>query len=533
MTEFCNVENMKLCLSVFDKYMNDRYNINVKTLRDTDVKKELYKIMIRLMSNPDFNENTLKSMNNIAINEVKNLYVEKYKIIENKKIHVKTIDRENTLYGDRELLSNSIMPEITNLKNEKGNTYIDFELMQKDRGYDEDKSEPIAIANKITSETIDSISSEELTKKLKAHQESRNIIFTNDVTEDPKVLFTKKLDILNDLNDNSNNIRNNIVDNIDNSKNGYVNYSKELVIEKPTLKLKTNYISISGYDRDIVQYPNRYSFAVDFNKLSKKYKNVHKLSFTNLIIPAKVDDVNASGISGLDAPYLNLCIQEFSDLYDGFGDSVKHCFTQFIYDKSYKTVNGRGYVTMKPCQSEEKVFVPMLSYIQKLNISINTPIGSIFNNSTDTNSILKIEYETYNSTLLKVVTTKFFDKNDFYTGDVVLLDGFKMPHDIPSSDYGENRSTYNKIMEFINKKDGHEIIEIGKSNENGFYRSFFIRVMLTFDENCGKMVADKEMLDLITLYNSNYTYDSIIENGTIVNTSLQFNLTCKIEIGDY
>ena len=541
MSDFCNVDNMKLCLTVFDKYMNDRFNINVKTLKDTDLKKELYNIMIILIDSPDFMKNTIKQKNNIAINEMKNLYVEKYKIIENKKIHIKNLDRENILYGDRELISNPMKPEITNLKGELNNATVDFELLQKERGFEKDDNNNNNNNNnndnaKIQSEIIASISSEEMTKRLKEHQESRNSIFSNTIPSDPKILLQKELeektnydvDLIDKDYNNINNINN----------NNYTNFSKQLVIEKPISTIKQVYISICGHDRDLNLYPSRYNFTIDFNNLINKYKNIVKLSFTNLIIPANIDEGNNLSESGnkgfgLNSPYINLNIGEFTDLYDGFSDVSRNCFTQFLFDKSYKTSNGRGYVTMKPSQSEEKLFNPVLSSLQRLNISINRPNGTLLNYSKDSNSILKIEYEVYNSNYLKVITNKFFEKNEFYTGDIVFFDKFKMPMDLESTDYNENRGDYNKIMEFINRKEGHEILEIGKANENGFFRSFYIDAFLIFDENCGKMVTDKELLDLIHIYNINNVFDAKKINGTIVNSSLQFNMTCKIDIEQY
>lgn len=536
MSDFCNVDNMKLCLSVFDKYMNDRFNINVKTLKDTDLKKELYNIMLNLIDSPNFMEYSIKQRNNIAINEMKNLYVEKYKIIENKKIHIKNLDRENTLYGERELISNPMKPEITNLKGELNNATVDFELLQKERGFEKELDiVHERIVNKIHSETIPSVSSEEMIRKFKEHQQSRNSVFTSTVPSDPKIILQKELEKKNG-NNSSNDDNNDYINDDNKIDDNYTNYSKQLIIEKPPTKIKQVYISISGQDRDLKLYPSRYNFIIDFNNLVNKYKNILKITFTNLIIPANVDEGFGSiesGNGGLNSPYINLNIMEFSDLYDGFSNASRNCFTQFLFDKSYKTSNGRGYVTMKPSQSEEKIFNPVLSSLQRLNISINRPNGTLLNNSKDNNSILKIEYEVYNSTYLKVITNKFFEKNEFYTGDIVFFDKFTIPFDLENIDYINNRSKYNKIMEFVNRREGHEIMEIGQANENGFFRSYYINAFLIFDENCGKMVTDKDLLDQINIYNANNLFDTTKINGTITNSSLQFNMTCKIEIEEY
>lgn len=520
MENFRNVDNMKLCIVIFEKYMNDKYNVDIKTFKDSNVKIELYNIMNELSDDPSFINNDLKNQNNIVINELKNLYIEKYKIIENKKTHINNLDRENTIYGNRRNIPNNFQPMITNVKDEILTISSNFENMQKERGFDvkkeefKPKSEPLK---------INPMSEEDFTKQLKDRETLRNDIFNTIIPEDQTLLFKQSLNPLED--------------NKTQSLKKYVNYSEEKIIDKPNSKSISQYVLINGYDRNLKEYPNRFKFTIDFSKLSKTYKNISKLSFTNLIIPSNVNETNTK-ITGMSSPFIMLNIDELSGVYDGFSDSSRKCFTQFMYDNSYTTANGRGYIILKPCQHEHERehanFNIVYPSFQRLSMSLCKPNGSLINDSKDSNSILKIEYELFNPMYLKIHTNTFFEKNEFYKEDIILFNDVSYPvnKNDPTSDdfnlYNQDRVLFDKISEFISRPEGHEIIDIGTANENGFYRSFYINAMTVFDENCGKMVVNKDMVTLIQSYNERLN-PSYTPFGRIVNSSLQISLSCRVD----
>lgn len=528
MEDFRNVDNMKLCISIFEKYMNDKFNINIKNLKDTNPKIELYNIMNEMSSDASFLNNDLKTQNNIVINELKNVYVEKYNIVENKKTHVKNLDREKHIYEGRRNIPRILQPEITSIKNDVQSISSNFEMLQKERGINPIKEEIKQLDKPLD---ISPLSEDEFSKQLKERETMRNDIFQTIIpSSDPKDFY--KQSTVKDSNDRNN-------ENINRNKD-YINFSEQKIIDKPSSITSTRYILINGYDRNISLFPNRYQFTVDFSKLTKTYKNIHKIAFNSLIIPANINDsqiADSGNCFGLSSQFLFLNIDEMQDIYDGFNESSKKCFTQFIYDKSYITSNGRGYIIMKPAQMENKIFNPSsFSMFQRLSFSITKPSGVLYNESKDNNFVLKIEYELFNPMYLKIITNTFFEKNDYYIGDTVTFSNFRMPvleeNDTSSLDYIEytnNKSNYDKIMEFINRTQGHEIVEIGKPNDNGFYRSFYIKNMTFFDQNCGKIVTDKILLDTIVNYNNR---DSPVykPSGHIINMSLQISLSCQIDV---
>lgn len=316
------------------------------------------------------------------------------------------------------------------------------------------------------------------------------------------------------------------------------------------------YVTLNGYDRDWVKNRSRFKFTIETSDLKKTYRNISELGFTKLIIPVEVFDtrsihnpipkVNYTHNFKLAVPYVLLMVDEMNDVCDGVNLPNQQAFTHFIHDCTFNAENGRGYHILKPMQDEKKVFHPtLLAKLPKLSLTIAKPNGLPFNNSKDNYYIWKIEYPEYNRPYLKVVLDKFFDKNEFYKGDSIFIQNFMIPvYDkeleraneaagIPSSDpsyleYLENSYTFNRIMEFMNRREGHDILEIGKANPEGYSRSFMIHAPGTYDAENGKFVIDKQMVDLIKQHNSSQahcedapTTGTPIKSGDLINMSLQ------------
>jgi hypothetical protein len=226
-------------------------------------------------------------------------------------------------------------------------------------------------------------------------------------------------------------------------------------------------------------------------------------------------------------PYIMLYIDEFGDIYDGTNDNVRKCFCHLIYDKSYKAPNGRGYIILNPIQNEKKVFHPTpLDALTKMSVSLRKPNGELINTSRDEYLIFKVEYELYNVQYLKIVTDKYFDKNEFFRGDTIIMKNYE----VTNVDSGMDSYSITKINEFINRKEGHEILEIGQANNSGFFRNYYINGPGTFDKTSGTFVLDSAMITNLNLFNSTIDYETWTgTNGSILNTSLQCTITFKLQ----
>jgi hypothetical protein len=306
--------------------------------------------------------------------------------------------------------------------------------------------------------------------------------------------------------------------------------------------LSTRYVTINGYDRDWLMQHRRCAFSIDFGGFAHKYKNVSSIAFTRLIVPNEIIEARSlynmpkfvhHHDQKLAYPYLFLQVDEISDVCDGASQQAQKSFTQFIYDTSYKCPNGRGYVVMTPAQNETKTFYPQtLSAIQRLTFQITKPNGTLFNNNRDDYNITKIEYEIYNTLYIKIVTDKYFDKNEFYIGDSIQMTNYSM-YMPPAAASPPSASDYAAMASFVNRPEGHEIVQLGDANENGFYRSFYVLGPCHLDQCAGKLVIEKNLVDTLKLYNA-ATGSLHPTAGSIINVSLQLviSMTVGLDVAD-
>jgi hypothetical protein len=230
------------------------------------------------------------------------------------------------------------------------------------------------------------------------------------------------------------------------------------------------------------------------------------------------------------------CIDEINDVYDGLNSQARRSFTNFVFDNSFRDDNGRGYAVLCPMQCEEKRYHPNpLSSLQRLSISIQKPNGALFNQSRDDYTIQKIEYEDYNKPLLKIVIKKFYDKNEFYVGDTVMIKGIRFTKKIREKEEPYPGSNYNELISFLNRSEGHEIIEIGQPNQSGYYLNFYIQAPRRFDEAIGKYTILINQVEALRTYNTeNPITPTTKELGYIINMSLQpvISLSLRVATGD-
>lgn len=279
------------------------------------------------------------------------------------------------------------------------------------------------------------------------------------------------------------------------------------------------------------------------------FKNIYSIQITNVTIPTEIfhlfinsfniHDHNTSDYNfNFNFPYILCNIEEFKDVYDGTDDTIRKSFCQLQYDNFVKTPNGRGYIILKPVQSEIKTFYPTpLSVLPTLNISLTKPNGELLNLNQDGISIFNIAvHQTY---YLKITTTVFFHKDAFYRGDYIRIKNFNM-YQITNTITSHDIQLFNS---FINKSEGHVIYEIGEPNENGYYNTFHIFAPGTFNEKIGKFNVDYNLTDTLSRFNQhlidNYFYDTHqegdslskdYENGYIINMSLQNSISMRIEM---
>lgn len=556
MDQFKRVENMKKCLTIFERYMNDKYNVDIYLLKDCNPRVTLYQIMTDIGNTPQFVNMNTDELNNIAINRLRNVYVEKYTLVENRKLQVASLDRERQVHGQRAVNDYQFKPINTKAEvHEKVDK--EFErLMAIRKGSAEDARQKPATDKTILDKAW---SNDEFQSKMTEIEKARGDLLASSVDimklhegADPKAFYETVLQSNTEKQQHAKTLRNEGTEQTYAPTPSYEHHARKDLIPLASFRESPyQYLAINGFDRDWDYYKNRFQFTVDMSQMSRSYRNICEMSFTKLIVPSEIlEERTLTNVPKTNYvhnfrfafPYLLLMVDEFADVYDGRQNATQRAFAHFVYETHYNAPNGRGYILLYPVQNETKFFTPSpLASIQRLSLTIAKPNGTIFNQSQDHNHIWKVEYEDYNRLYLKIVLEKYFDKNEFFPGDSIMIRNYRMPFFTTQSgpeyaDYVAHKYEYDVIMAFLNRPEGHEIVEIGQPNEEGFYRTFHINAPNKMDPTLGRYTIEKDLVDTIQAYNQQ-NYACCMHptpTGSIINASLQFTLTMSLRtaVGD-
>jgi len=539
MESFLKIDNFKKCLAAMQNYMSEKYDVDISSI--TTIKQEdvLYTIMKQVAKENKDMDYPIVQLNNIALNMMRDVYVEKLKLIRQNKPAVKSLERETKVFGDRPLYSNNMLP--TNTQTSKDTITKEYDRILQHRKNETSVAIPTAPKD-IQGANETAIDIDDFQKKLATLEKQRDDYLMQNIAlqkpivpDDPKSFFTgpsiTKPAIVEEP-----------------KTPAFVNHAQhDLIPQQAKRLLEDRYVTINGFDRKWWTQPNRYSFNVDMNQLSQNYKNIASIRFTNMIIPMEIEEVQtltnmpkASYFNGIKLahPYLMLHVDELGNVYDGFNQQVRKCCTTFVYDTSFKSPNGRGFIIMRPLQGEMKNYLPRaLGTLNRLTFAVVKPNGALFNTSIDGYKIRMVDYQQYNAQYVQVVLDRFFDKNEFFIGDTILFKGFTiMLKNIPPESCLDAGS-FSSVSDWICRNEGHEISELGTMNTDGFTNTFFIPAPTTFDQNDGKIVIDKKKVDALYYYNlaaPNNRIDGLGTNNEqanlVINSSLQLTLSMTITV---
>lgn len=305
---------------------------------------------------------------------------------------------------------------------------------------------------------------------------------------------------------------------------------------------------------DLLGY-EEFSIRVDQDaSISNHLNDIYSIAVTNVTIPSEMFhmlhnsiNINSSRTTNdfnynYNFPYILCNIDEFTDLYDGTDTTIRQSFCQLQYHDYMKTPNGRGYIILKPVQNEKKIFYPTpLATLPTLHLSLTKPNGELINNSMDGMEVFSIDVS--QMYYLKVTTKKYFNKDAFFKGDYIRLKEFTIFKLLKLTIENSEQlivtdDQINRLMSYINKKEGHEIYNIGSPNDDGYYNSFYIYTPGFFDDDIGEFVVDIELTDTLTSFNEyikdeNYEHLDFVSNfkyGYILNMSLQNSISLTVEV---
>ena len=222
-------------------------------------------------------------------------------------------------------------------------------------------------------------------------------------------------------------------------------------------------------------------------------------------------------------PYVMLCVDGFDNMYDGTNDSVRRAFCMFVFHRAYKAPNGRGYVVLQAAQNERMWFKTPLASLRDVRIAIEKPNGTLLNNSVDDYTVSAFEYNAQNRLYLKVVCDRYFDENEYFQGDAITIRGFRLAPASPTTPGAQYFSTLN---DFVGRPSGHEIVQLGKPNDQGFYKTFYILAPGVLDQGAGRVIIDANLVGVVQLMATAGV--TVLESpGRLVNASLQNVLSLR------
>lgn len=547
MESFLTVDNMRLCIEVFSNYMKDKYRFDIlKDGKDTNVKKVMYEVM-KEIDGEYGSTMSLKDKNNVVLNIARDRYKAMYKLNKvappgpSSKVNVRSLERDSQVYGQRPVNTVQLKPTFT--QERARSTETEYKQLEDTRKREAAERVQPKFDDPLTE---DAFRPDDFNKRIADLTKMRGDVsmpsdarFIQDsemvkraVTDvNPKDMYLPPVDAAATATTAT----------TATTPATTVVQRKEFVTS-PTSRVYTQerYFCVNGFDRNWNIAKKRFHFTTDFsandNSIQQRYRNVKSLAVKRIIIPQEIKELSSinnvpknmyNHSFGFSFPYIFLQIDEIDNVYDGTNDTVRKGFTQMIVDKCYYAPNGRGYLVLQSIQDEKKVFQTPLSELSKLTISLRKPNGELFNDSVDDLKIFKVEYELLNKQYLKIVTNKYFDKNEFYKGDTIVIQGYTMP----KLTNAMTDSGIRKFTEFINRKSGHDVVELGQANDSGFYRNFYIKAPGAFDDSCGKFVVDADVIACLEAYNNAYDFvaNPATTNGSFLNMALQCIFTFKIE----
>lgn len=565
MNVFYSKENLLFTYDIFTEYMGSTYEIQIDKLESPqDIKKRMFDYMYDIQSDPKNKSMKNSDKNILLLSKTKQHYIKHFQIdgkTETKKPNIQNLSRDKDIYGNRQVILDDKRP-LSNPYSRKTDINMDSERSMLDR-YQRTRDEEVGIVKVIPDTRViapldkdQPESQEEFFRKMKEKENDRmvpqpmtmeildsrlqtdieNLQLHSIENQDPKSLYS----LLPGVND----INNNILDN-----DTMLNNRSDILIPRNQIKKKKleKYITINSFDRNWKTDTMRYQYSVLFHSSlndadsMSRYRDIHAISISKIVIPEEVFSTNSilnqvkkvfNYEFSFSYPYLLLFIDEFSDIYDGTNQHIRKAFATLIYHRHYKAPNGRGYVILKPIQKEKKLFFPSpLTTLSRLSLKITKPNGDLFNDSADNYRLFKIEYEVFNPQYVKVVTDTFFDKNEFYIGDVINIQGFRLALTDENGEIVSESQDERDFTTFINRASGHEIRDIGQPNDNGFHRSFFIEAPGEFNKIQGKFNVHMNQINALNTYTSNINWLTHTQmNGFILNSSLQNSISMTLDI---
>lgn len=406
------------------------------------------------------------------------------------------------------------------------------------------------------------------------------------VVIDPKVLHSKNIDWQSRMNKHveENIVSDNIVSNLSEKLDNLLQDKLKTVQRdaQPDYYERVHYISVNSADRkweNQTSDDTRYNFQVKFKAgqdfegagINREYKNIISVELVSAILPidAHIEPFDTRiYLNIMKYPYLLLRIDELDSVFMGTNTHTDRAFSTLVFDKFHNTetlsgdhitsnVNSvvktsfsnefkRGYVRFNPAYFEKKKYynAPLAS-LNKMSIHLTDHRGKEFNTQNDVvdiSSTTGIQYTSTISTLtasdfeinptnafpyratsetkmIKITTSKYFSNRLFRIGDRIVINGFTM------NTSGANN---NEFVNFINREEGHIIINMNKEINNASSNSNDGQLNAFYIPPPGILDSNNKTLDVSTYYDESSLDFTSSSYGKFINTDLQSHFLFRI-----
>jgi hypothetical protein len=512
---FLSVDNLKLCIDVFQDYMTDKYAINIKA-RDPEYKKTIYKVMVETSKvHPPSEMLSRRDMNNLFLNASRDHYLRAFNM--DKSSSRTRLKGDVGLYEGRKAMP----PMARAMPQQLG------QLPSIGHLPGPPTPAPAPTAEEPFKETA--FDPSEFDRKMIALRDMRGTD-----KEDATLVDEKAKAVVADA------LKLSLEPVASNEGSGGAAPVSQLAVASLDMAqfvappaastyVTERYLIVNGFDRDWSLNKQRFRVVADFgamsgNDLQQRYKNIRSISIKRAIIPQEISDTPNLSHPGktiynhafsFSMPYVLIAIDEIQSVFDGTNDTVRRSFCQMIVDKHYRAANGRGFFVLQAMQDEKKTFYPTpMSGLNRLTIAVRKPNGELYNESKDDYAVVGLQHDGLNPSYVMIVLDKYFDKNEFWKGDSIRIQGFKM-------DTSNTSGGVRRLSDFMNQPTGHVIAEMGQPNPSGYFKTFYVRAPGDFDAERGVDALDKDALQAIDQGGT--------VRGEIMNTTLQCVFSFKVE----
>jgi hypothetical protein len=121
---------------------------------------------------------------------------------------------------------------------------------------------------------------------------------------------------------------------------------------------------------------------------------------------------------------------------------------------------------------------------------------------------------------MRVVLDQFFDRNEYFPGDSVRFAGFELLPPPQQPEDPDVALACRALSDFVNRPQGHEIVELGRPNDQGFYNDFSVLPPGVLDQGQGRVLLDERMLDAVRLMSAEQPA-RVRAPARVLNASLQ------------